>query len=179
MTSKFKTGFYQDGGSYGQEYLGGSIKEALNALSPGDIERVIYDHVYVDWEIDREWVAWSIAYDGLLNQTLDSLAEIALEFIRDGTNEEQGPVYGNVYWWETGFSKSPRAPPESVKPPMVNVKWTANLKSRTSKSKNGKKATNGGKGSCGKTIGSRLSTRGRSEDRVKKAGKAKRSFWRS
>lgn len=178
MASKFRTGFYQDGGSYGQEYLGESVKEALNALAPGDIEDVVHDHVYVDWEIDREWVAWSIAYDGLLNQTLDRLAEIALEFIKDGTNEKEGPVYGDVYWWETGFSKSPRAPPEAVKPPMVNVKWTANLKPRTSKSKNGKKATNEGKRSRGKTIGSRLSTKGKSKGRVKKARKTEKSFWR-
>lgn len=179
MASKFRTGFYQDGGSYGQEYLGDSIEEALDNLASGDIDRIVHDHVYTDWEIDREGIASAIAYEDLLDYTKENIAEDALEKIRDDTDNERGPVYGDIYWWETDFLKSPRAPPEAVKPPIVNVKWTANIKSRTSKSKNGKKTTNGSKASRGKTIGSGLSTKGKSKGRVKKAGKTKKSFWRS
>lgn len=127
-----RTGFYRDCGIYGQEYLGRDVSEALDILSSGDIDRVVHDHVYVDWEIDREAIASAVAYEGLLDYTKERVAEDALEKIRDDTDAECGPVYGGVYWWEAGWSASPRPPADAICPPQVNVRWTANAKPKAS-----------------------------------------------
>ncbi len=144
MASEYKTGYYLDHGNYGgQQYLGGSVSEALKAVkSHGDIDRLIHDHVYVDWEIDREWNATGIVYEGLLELTRDRIAETALESLQESTNAAEGPVFGGVYWWEKEFSDSPRPPPEAWKPPVVNVKYTvdSNRKAKPNVSSENRKA---------------------------------------
>ncbi len=141
MASQYESGFYLDNGYYGgQEYLGADIDEALESLG-GDIRALVHDHIFTDWEIDREGIAHNIAYEGLLDQTLDSIARSALDSIMNSTTADEGPVFGNVYWWEDGFSDSPRPPPDAWKPPVTNVKWTGNAKA--SKSVKSRKTTAG------------------------------------
>ena len=135
MASYYETGFYVDDGYYGgQQFIGADIDEALESIDC-DIPSLVHDYIYVAWEIDREEVAHNIAYEGLLDLTLESIAWSALNDIIEGTSEKSGPVYGRVYWWETGFSDSPRPPPDAVTPPMTNVKYTANRKSGPSKAR--------------------------------------------
>lgn len=133
-----RTGFYRDCGIYGQEYLGRNAAEVLDELAQGDIDRMVHDHVYVNWEIDREAIASAVAYEGLLDYTKERIAEDALEKIRDDTDDQCGPVYGGVYWWEAGWSESPRPPEEVICPPQVNVRWTANAKPKQAKGRTSK-----------------------------------------
>ena len=137
MASQYETGFYMDNGYYGgQVFIGADIDEALEKIdTTSDISDLIHDYVYVEWEIDREEMAHNIAYEGLLDLTFESIAWAALNSIQEGTSAKEGPVYGHVYWWEPGFSDSPRPPPNALMPPVTNVKYTANRKSGSSKAR--------------------------------------------
>ncbi len=126
MASDYETGYYLDCGNFGgQVFLGEDSEEAIEAVkSEGDFDRLIYDHIYVDWEIDRQWNADGIVYENLLGMTKDDIAQTAMDSLQESTNALKGPVFGGVYWWERGFSDAPRPPPEAWKPPVVNVKYT-------------------------------------------------------
>ncbi len=128
MASQYETGFYVNGGHYdGQQFIGMDIDEALeNIQSDYSIQKLVHDYVYAAWEIDRESIAHDIAYEGLLDQTLESIAWNALDHIIENTNEGCGPVYGNVYWWESGWGDSPQPPPEIWGLSVSNAKKTAN-----------------------------------------------------
>ncbi len=120
-------GFY----NLDNELVGRSVREAKNSIKATDgLEKLVHDHIYVDWVIDREGIASAIAYEGLLNRTLDDLAEEALESIRDNTNEVAGPILGEIYWWESSFSSKPRPPSNAVTANNIDFRGRSqNLKS--------------------------------------------------
>ncbi len=120
------------------ELVGRSVREAKNSIKATDgLEKLVHDHVYVNWAIDREGIASAIAYEGLLDRTLDDLAEEALESIRDSTNEVAGPILGEIYWWESSFSSKPRPPSDAVTANNIN------FHGRSQNLKSGKKANVG------------------------------------
>ncbi len=132
MASDYETGFYLDGGYYdGQIYLGTDFDDVME--SDADMDEVIYDHIYVDWDNSREWFAHAVAYEGLLETTMDELAEEALRSIRDNTTRNRGPVFGKVYWWDESWSDAPRPPPEPLTKETVDARPKASKCVRSAK----------------------------------------------